>query len=180
MGGLTDKQRWVFRGVFLLIAMITILLPLLPLGLTADAMTMPDLFFALIFAWVVRSPETAPFVLVFVMALIADALLNRPIGLWTFLTLGIVEYLRGEVRTMREHMLAVETIIFGFAMGFASLVNVLILNLALVDTPALSLVFAHVLTTIAAYPFVVAILHFVVGVRAPRLPTTSDRLGTIR
>lgn len=180
MTQLTDFQLWLYRGVFVLAGLVAILLPLLPSGLTADAISMPDLFLCLVIAWVIRSPDTAPFFLVFAMALLADVMLNRPIGLWAFLTLAGAEYMRATARTMREHMFLVETLIFGAALVAMSLAHLLVLNLALVTTPRIGLVASHLGVTILAYPVIVAILHWIIGIRAPRLPSASTRLGPIR
>jgi len=120
---------WFGRAVFGSLGLITTLIALLPLGLSAEATVMADLFFCLAFAWVMRRPSTAPIGLILIMALLADFLLMRPLGLWSFISFNLM--------------------------------------------------FAFFVSTVAAYPIVVAILHWVFRIRAPQAPGGATNFGRV-
>jgi len=84
---------WLGRAVFASLGLISTLIAMLPMGLSAEANIMADLFFCIVFAWVIRRPSTAPMGMVLVIALLGDFLLMRPLGLWAFIVLMASELL---------------------------------------------------------------------------------------
>ncbi len=168
---------WFGRAVFGSLALITTLIAILPLGLSAEARAMSDLYFCLVFAWVIRRPSTAPMGLILVMALLADFLLMRPLGLWSFTILMASEFARSQRIPLREQMFIIEWFIFALVFAAALFVNTVILKFSFSPTPSFNLMFSFFVSTIIAYPIVVALLYWVFRVRAPQAPGGYTRLG---
>ncbi len=175
----TQSTIWIGRAVFGSTALIVTLSAMLPLGLSAESAVMADLLFCLCFAWVIRRPSTAPVGLIAFFALLADFLLMRPLGLWTFIIIVASEFARAQRVPLREQMFIVEWFIFAFVFAFALFANLAILEISFSDTPSFNLMFSFFLNTCIAYPFVVALLHWVFRVRAPQAPGGYTRLGRV-
>lgn len=175
----TPSTIWFGRALFGSLGLIVTLIAMLPLGLSAEAKVMADLFFCVAFAWVIRRPSTAPIGLILLVALLADFLLMRPLGLWAFIVLMATEFARSQRIPLREQMFIVQWLIFAVVFAVALLVNLLFLKFSFSPTPSFQLMFAFFLSTVAAYPIVVALLHWVFRVRAPQAPGGYSRLGRV-
>jgi len=161
------------------LALFSILISMMPLGLSADTLPMPDLVFALAFAWVIRSPSTAPLGVVVAVALLSDVLLMRPLGLWTLVIIIVTEFARAQRIPLRAQMLVVEWSIFAIAMALGLALNGMILSTTFTPRPGFDLVFNYWLISVVAYPVVCGLLHWVFRIRAPLVSATSDRLGRV-
>jgi len=167
------------RGSFVLASLGTVFIAMLPLGLTTTAGLTPDLFFALVFAWIIRRPETLPLGLVAIMALFMDVMLMRPVGLWALFVILASEYFRMTGRTLREQMFAIEWLVFAVAFALGQAAQLLILKLAFVDAPGLRLVFGYMFITIIAYPAVVGVIVYGLRIRAPGQVSSSRNGGML-
>jgi len=152
---------WLGRAVFASLGLISTLIAMLPMGLSAEANIMADLFFCIVFAWVIRRPSTAPMGMVLVIALLGDFLLMRPLGLWAFIVLMASEFARGQRVPLREQMFIIEWLIFALTFATSLFFNFLFLKISFSATPSLNLMFAFFVSTVVAYPIVVGLLHWV-------------------
>lgn len=164
----------------MLLSLLAIAYPILPLQFTPARWPAPELLFALTMAWVVRQPESAPFLLIALLAIMADAVLMRPLGLWALLLLMASETVRFSYRAIQERGLIME-----FSMVAALFLTMLIVqNILLWISFSQSLELARMLQfgmlTLLFYPFMVAFLHYIVRVRKPDHANRPDRLGKIR
>lgn len=175
----TDAIIWFSRALFLSLGLFATLAAMLPLGLVADSPAMPDLLIAMTFAWTIRRPESVPFLMVVGMGLFADIMLMRPIGLWAMLTLLMAEFARSQIRPLREQMFVLEWAIFAIVFLLCAAVNSLILNLTFTPGPSGDLMVNYSVATIAAYPLIVAVMHWIFRIRAPKAAAGSDRLGRV-
>lgn len=175
-----NSSKWFGSAVFASLALFATLMAMLPMGLAAGSAVTPDIFFALSVAWVIRRPDTAPIAVVFLGAIFADIMLMRPLGLWALIIVLSVEAVRSQAITIREQMFFVEWLIFVLTFGVALLIYALILKITFTPVPNFGLIFGYFLNTILTYPAVVAILHWVFRVRAPKSPGGSNRLGHVR
>ncbi len=171
---------WLYRALYVLLGLLAIAYPILPLQFTPVRWPAPELLFALTMAWVVRQPESAPFLLIAALALMADAVLMRPMGLWAVLLLMASETLRFSYRSIQERGLVME-----FSMVVALLlVMVIVQNLLLLISFSQSLEVARMLQfallTLLCYPVMVVFLHYIIRVRKPDHANRPDRLGKIR
>jgi len=175
----TPTQIWFGRAVFASLSLLVTLAAMLPIGLAAEASVMPDVFFCIAFAWVIRRPQTAPLGLIVSFALLADFLLMRPLGLWTFIILLMSEFVRAQRIPLREQLFIFEWIIFAVVFSFALFVNFMFLKFSFSPTPSFGLMLNYAVNTVLAYGVVVAFLHWVFRIRAPKAPGGYKRLGRV-
>ena len=160
---------WFSQALFASLGLFAVLAAMLPLGLSANAIPMPDLVFILAVAWVIRRPVAAPLGLVAAIAIIADILLMRPIGLWALVMIFSVEAVRARRWTIREHMFLVEWAIFATLFAVSLVATSIILGLAFAPRPGAYIMFTYFLSTVIAYPIVVGLLQWVLGVKRPKV-----------
>jgi rod shape-determining protein MreD len=174
MGEVWHRTPWIFRALFLALALLLLFLRLLPLGATPGALPGPDLLLCLILAWVVRRPDFLPMPLVLAVILAEDLILMRPPGLWTAIVILGTEFLRGRVALTRElNLLAEWMLISGLMLGMM-LAYRLVLVVALVPQPAFGFAIVQVLWSIALYPLVVALSRLVLDLRKPAMGEVDD------
>ncbi len=169
-------RRFGFRCVFFALCALIIFLKMLPLSTIPRSIPGPDLLFCLTAVWIMRRPRWAPVGLIVLVHLIADILFLRPIGLWPAISLLGYEYLRRKAGGQTEISVPVE---IGLAAAtFAVLVaaNALFHVIFGLGQPAFSVLLLHIVMTVVAYPFVIAVSHFLVRVRRAR-PTELDGSG---
>lgn len=163
------QAHWIFRGLFLALALVLLFLRLLPLSHEAGAFPGPDLLICLILAWVVRRPDFLPMPLILTVMLVEDLILMRPPGLWTAIVVITTEFLRSRVALTRELSFLVEwALVSGLMIGMM-LVYRLILGISLVPQPAFGFAIVQVLWSIALYPLVVALSRLVLDLRKPAM-----------
>lgn len=174
---MSSSRQWLDIALFIVLGFVSIGLAILPMGLTADSIPFPDLLFCVIAAWVVRRPETAPMLVIAAVSVLADAMLMRPIGLWALLMLLGTEGLRLSERAFRDLPFVLEWLyISGLLIIMIILQNVILL-VTFADVYEFSTLVWHVLRTIAIYPVVVAILHWIFRIRVPKPNERPNRLG---
>lgn len=152
---------------------------LVPYGLDLHRAPAADLTFCLVAAWVIRRPGEAPLWAVLAIGLAADVFLSRPIGLGALALLLAAEGLRRNATWLRNGPFLFEWC--AVALAFAAMIVGMRLALALVllDPPPVGAFARHVIATVLAYPFVVAALNLLVGIRAARNGPAADRLGRV-
>ena len=157
-------QVWIGRGVFGGLALMIIFLQLLPLNMTPGGWAGPDMLLLLIFAWVARRPDYAPFAIIAGVCLLADLLFQRPPGLWAALVLIASEALRARAPGLRSLPLAVEWGSVAMAVIGVTLANRMVLALSMTPQAPLGLTLIQMLATLACYPLVVIAAHVLFGV----------------
>jgi len=176
----SSSSIWFGSALFLSLGFFVTLAALLPLGLSADALIMPDLFFCMAFYWVIRSAKTAPVTIVFFVVFFADVMLMRPLGLWTLVVVLTIEFARYQRFPIREQMFIVEWILFALLFGAALLFKSILLTISFSDMPNLELTVWYFSMTIASYPIVVVVLHYIFRIRVEKTPTGNNRLGRVQ
>lgn len=170
------SRIWVYRLLYLSIAVVVVFFHLLPLDLSAGRWPGPDLLVAFTFAWVLRRPNFVPVPLVLLVLLSADMLFLRPPGLWAALGIIGLEFLRS-----REHLSRDLPFLFEWMMVSGVLVSMtvayrLILTIFFVAQPSVGLTVIQLLATILAYPLVVLASEVIFKVRKIA-PGEVDQLG---
>ena len=170
------RKKWLYWLLFLALASIVFFLQLVPLQTTPSNWAMPDLLVSLCFAWVLRRPDYMPVLLIATVMLVADMLFLRPPGLMTALVVIGSEFLRSRVNVMRELPFMLEWALVAGVMVALLLGYRLALIIVMQPRPSLWLSLTLLLTTLAAYPLVVAFSRYVLGVRKIA-PGEVDALG---
>ena len=176
MTDLSPARLWIMRTGFVVLAMIILFFHLLPLETTPRWFAGPDILLAFACAWCIRRPDYVPMPVLAMIFLLADLLLQRPPGLWAMLALLGCENLKSQGRSLRDsnflaEMISVSIVIFGIMLA-----NRIILAIALVDLPGWGLSLSEAGMTLVFYPVVVAISHWLMGVRK-MAPGDLDALG---
>lgn len=156
---------WAMRALYVAICVALMFLHLLPLDTLPRGWAGPDLMLALTLAWGLRRPEFVPPLLVAAIFLLSDLLFHRPPGLWAALVLIGSQTLRARAPDLRDltfpvEWLSVTTTLVAMTLGYR-----IILGILMVDQAPLGLSLMEMLMTLAAYPFVVLVSQWGLGVR---------------
>lgn len=170
---------WAQRLLYVVLALTAILFPLLPLNMDNSQMVWPDLFFALTAVWVVRRPESAPFLLVAILALLADFMLSRPPGLWALITLLGVEFLRVQREVMQDRIYFNELLTDGIVFAVMLVLNEILLTISLVPMPETGETWPLYFATLTTFPVVALTLHYVFFIRPPKPAERVRQFGRL-
>lgn len=181
-----QTQRLVYVLLFLGVAALVTFYRLLPLGsygLSQDAPALdaiaqqglwslaawpkPDILLCLTLAWVVRRPDMLPAPVIVGYFFLEDILLLRPPGLWALIVLVGSEFLRARTVQIRGFGFWLEYLLVSALMLAMFLANRAMLAIVMVPQAPLGLSLALFLGTVLAYPAVVAISHYIFGLRKP-------------
>lgn len=167
---------WLYRGIFLALALGIMFLRLLPLGSDAGQLPGPDLLLSVMLAWVMRRPDYLPVVMIAAIVMLEDVVLMRPPGLWTALVVLATEFLRSRAALTRELSFAVEwTLIAGLMVGLL-LAYRLFFAVAFLPQPAFGFAMTQTLWSILCYPVVVMASRLILDLRKPAMGEL-DALG---
>ena len=174
---IAPRAVWGYRALFAALAAALLFVALLPFGPGDGGVPGPELTLCLLCAWVLRRPDYVPLWLVVPILLLGDALLMRPLGLWTLVVLMVSEYLRRRVDHAEALPLGAEMAQVAACVVVAFALNHLALAMLLVEArPPLAGQALQALATMLFYPVVVASSQLL-GVR--RLaPGELDTMGT--
>ncbi len=160
-------RRAGFRAMFLAIAALVIFVRLMPVDIGGSHIPAPDIVLLLIFAWVVRRPDYVPLPIVAGVALFADVIFVRPLGLWALLTVLGSEILRRRSHSPALHSFPAEWLLVSATLLAMTLAQLVVLGIALVPQPPIGAQILHVVVSVLAYPLVAAATIYGSGVRRP-------------
>jgi rod shape-determining protein MreD len=156
---------WAMRLVYLAIAAGLIFANLLPLETVPHGWAGPDILVAVTFAWVLRRPDYVPPALVAGVFLLTDLLFQRPPGLWAALVLLGAEALRSRAPALRDLTFPVEWLNVATTLVAMTLAYRIVLAVLMVDQAPLGLSLMQMVATLVAYPVVVLLSRWLLGVR---------------
>lgn len=162
------SERWGMRAAYVGLAALMLFAHLLPLQTAPSFWAGPDLLMALTFSWALRRPDLVPFVLVALVMLMADLLLQRPPGLYAVLVVLAAEWIKRQVRRLRENTFFAEWLTVSLAMAGVALAYRLVLALMVVPAGPLALALLQLVMTVLCYPVVTAAGRLLFGVRHRR------------
>ena len=165
MTDLSRSRLWLMRMGFVALGLVILFFHLLPLETTPRGWAGPDLLLGFACAWGLRRPESVPALFLALVFLLADLLLQRPPGLWAVLALIGVENLKSRGRHLRDASFAAEWLTVAVILTMIIFANRILLSLALIPTPAMTLSLTELALTTLAYPLLVAVTHGIMGVR---------------
>jgi rod shape-determining protein MreD len=168
------QTHWIFRALFLVLAMFLLFTRLLPLSHAPGTLPGPDVLICLIMAWIVRRPDFLPMPLILVVILVEDLVLLRPPGLWTAIVVVATEFLRGRIILTRELNFVVEWMLVSGVMLGMMLAYRLALGLAFVPQPPFGFAAVQMLWSIALYPLIVGLSRLIFDLRKPATGEIDD------
>jgi rod shape-determining protein MreD len=167
---------WLYRGIFLVLALFILFLRLLPLGTEAGRLPGPDLLLCLMLAWVMRRPDYLPVVLIAAVVFLEDVILMRPLGLWTALVVLATEFLRSRAALTRELSFAVEWMLIAGLMTGLLLGYRLFFAIAFLPQPGFGFAMMQTFWSILCYPLMVMASRLILDLRKPAMGEL-DALG---
>jgi rod shape-determining protein MreD len=170
------SRVWFMRFCFVILALTTLFMHLLPLSTLPSAWAMPDILLGFAFAWSVRRPDYVPVVLLAALLLLSDLLLQRPPGLWAVLALLCCENLKLRAQNLRAENFVVEWASVAALIIGAMVIYRLVMAILLIQQPSLGLHLIQTAMTILSYPLVVFVTHAFMGVRKS-IPGDLDTSG---
>lgn len=176
MSELTPSRTWLFSGIYLCFAALTLILHLLPLSTSPSTWAAPDVLLCLTYVLVLRRPTLVPIGLIAIVFLIFDLFTMRPPGLLTaFIVVG-AEFLRSRARVNSELPFLVEWVLVAGVICGVLLGYRLTLFLVAVDLPSLGLSLQHLISTVILYPLFVLLAEWVM--RRRNANRSSDTTGS--
>lgn len=166
---------WVKRALFMALAFVIIVTQLVPLDMRPPRWAPPDLLLAFTLAWVARRPDFLPVAVIAALFLMADLIFQRPPGLWAALVVILTETLRRRSRELRNMPLALEWGTITFGIVAITLANRVVLAVVMTPQAPLGLTLSQLILTIAIYPLIVFVTHYLLGVRRPALGAVDGR-----
>lgn len=158
---------WLYRGMFLLIALVLMFARLVPLEGQAGDWPGPDILLCVIFAWAMRRPDFLPVWLLAGVLLLEDMLLLRPPGLWTAVVIVAVEFVRNRVTLTRELTFTVEWALVAALMVSCLLAYRMVFTLSFLPQAGFGFAMMQVLWSILCYPLVVGASRLAFDLRKP-------------
>lgn len=172
-------RRWIEILLFALMGFISIGLPIIPMGLAANSIGFPDVMFVVFAAWIIRRPMSAPILAIVFFAVLADALMMRPLGLWALVLFVGTEVLRLGNRAFRDIPFVLEWLYVGALFALMLIMQNALLFVSFDSVYLLSDVIGHWVRTVASYPVVVLFLHWALRIRAYKKDNRPNRLGYV-
>jgi rod shape-determining protein MreD len=167
------------RALLFVFGLVAVYLPLIPYSLAAEGGGPPDLLFALVMAWIVRRPDTAPILLVVLLGLLADVLTSRPLGLGALGLVLCAELFRSHRGFLVGYPFLLEWFSVAVVLFVLSVSSFFLLKITFMDGPSVQQLVRQSLITAICYPGIVAVLHWMVGIRAPEARSHRGRLDPL-
>ena len=169
-------RNWTRRLLFAALALTILFFQMLPLNMSAARWAGPDVLIAMALAWSVRRPAYVPLVLLASLMLLADFLTQRPPGVLAATTVMACEVFRRHARRFRDATFIQEWGAAAVLIVAILIVERTILFFMVVPRAPLGLSVVQVMMTIAVYPLVVAVTHFLLRVQKP----TAAEMNSLR
>jgi len=174
MAETVEERRSVYWILYVMIAFGLFFLHFLPQQTVPSKLAPPDILLAVTYAWTIRRPEFVPLVLVALVFLLSDLLFYRPPGVLAACVVIGAEFLRSRAHDMRSVSFPLEWFLVSVAFAGVFVLERIITGLALIQQAPLGLSLVQLAFTIAVYPVVVAISHFVLGVQSTLRGSVED------
>ena len=94
MSNIPSERIWIYRFIFIAVAIFLILANLMPLQTTPQRWPWPNILLLVIFCWSLREPNFVPVPLIIAVLLLQDFLLHRPPGLFSGITILILVWIK--------------------------------------------------------------------------------------
>ena len=137
---------------YLAIVALVVLLQTLPVQSLPHPFAPADVPLAITLAWIMRRPDVMSPILITLAFLFADAILQRPPGLWTLIVLCASIFLRMRTRGRKEVQFLYEWFIISLVIAVSFLVQYFALMFTFLPVPDLQPYLVQVLLGILIYP----------------------------
>ena len=175
MSNIPSERIWIYRIIFIAVAIFLILANLMPLQTTPQSWPWPNTLLLVIFCWSLREPNFVPVPLIIAVLLLQDFLLYRPPGLFSGISVFILIWIKAITASSDDKSFLAEWVRVSLAFAAISLIFHLGLSLSFVKTIELRISLIQTLFSITTYPFIVLVSHYIFRVKRPYF-TRSGRV----
>ena len=175
MSNIPSERIWIYRIIFLAVAIFLILANLMPLQTTPQRWPWPNILLLVIFCWSLREPNFVPVTLIIAILLLQDFLLHRPPGLFSGISVTILIMIKAITASSDDKSFLAEWVRVSLAFAAISLIYHLVLTLSFVNTSQLRISLIQTIFNISIYPFIVLVSHYIFRVKRPYF-TRSGRV----
>ena len=164
---MTDRVtllRWAFWGLLIVTSAGLLFVKLLPLDLHAGRFPGPDLFMAIVMAWMLRRPDYVPILLVAILIFLTDLLHHDIPAIGALMAVIGLEVLRRREAGLREQPFMIEWGVVTAVLLAMLLAERILLMVFFVEQIPFGRALLQFISTIAVYPAVVFVSVFVLGV----------------
>ncbi len=175
MSNIPSERIWIYRIIFVAVAIFLILANLMPLQTTPQSWPWPNALLLFIFCWSLREPNFVPVPLIVAVLLLQDFLLHRPPGLFAGISVSILIWIKAITASSDDKSFLAEWVRVSLAFAAISLIFYLVLTLSFVNTIELRINLIQTIFNITGYPFIVLVSHYIFRVKRPYF-TRSGRL----
>mgnify|MGYP001240726233 CR=1 FL=1 len=166
MAGFMNITLWTSSIKYLLLSFIIISVQILPLPIVQQEILWPDLIFLFSVGWLLRKPDQLPIMVIYLVHLISDIVLLRPIGLWSGLSLIVFVFVKWRIYKTKAIFQIGQELIFVMALLALVLITNLILQYMFkILNPPITMIMLQMTFSLLIYPLVMGILHYILGVR---------------
>ena len=162
---------------FSLISFVLIFIRLLPLDNFSTDFAAPDLLLCVTLVWCLRSPASAPIILLGFLFLMQDVLFQRPPGLFAASATMLCEWCKRQSFQSEEFPFSLEWLTASLAIIMIFFLTRAVAMLSVISIPPLHLSLKEVFVTIISYPFVVLLLRFGIGLKTFKTTGISTQPG---
>ena len=175
MSNIPSERIWIYRSIFIAVAIFLMLVNLMPLQTTPQSWPWPNILLLLIFCWSLREPNFVPIPLIIAVLLFQDFLLHRPPGLFSGISVIILIWIKAITASSDDKSFLAEWVRVSLAFAAITLIYHLILSLSFVNTTELRIILIQTIFNISIYPFIVLVSHYIFRVKRPYF-TRSGRV----
>ena len=175
VSNIPSERIWIYRMIFVAIAIFLILTNLMPLQTTPQSWPWPNILLLVIFCWSLREPNFVPIPLIIAIIHLQYFFLHRTPGLFSGITILILVWIKAITASTDDKSFLAEWMRVALAFAAISLINHLVLSLTLVATTELRISLIQTILNISTYPFIVLVSHYIFRVKRPYF-TRSGRV----
>ena len=175
MSNIPSERIWIYRIIFIAVAIFLILINLMPLQTTPQRWPWPNILLLVIFCWSLREPNFVPVPIIITVLLLQDFLLHRPPGLFSGLSVLILIWIKAITNSSDDKSFLAEWVRVTLGFAAISVSYHLVLSLSFVNTTELRITLIQTIFNISIYPFIVLFSHYIFGVKRPYF-TRSGRV----
>ena len=175
VSNIPSERIWIYRMIFVAIAIFLILTNLMPLQTTPQSWPWPNILLLVIFCWSLREPNFVPIPLIIANLLLQDFLQHRPPGLFSGVSIIILIWIKAFTARSDDKSFLAEWVRVSLALAAISLIHHLVLLVSFVNTTELRVSLIQTILNISTYPIIVLVSHYVFRVKRPYF-TRSGRV----
>ena len=138
---------------------------LAPISLVPVNILLPEIMLLITLVLIIRNPDYVPIWLIFLVFMLSDFLLTKPLGLNTFITIIITEFVRRNRPAFIEMLFFSEWLLIAIILLLASISKQILLIFTLSERQNWINIFPQIGVDILIYPIIVGLVRIIFKVK---------------